>query len=269
MILCLWAAVTCTSCYLQIVICWQGLCHDTLLTYLLHLLQQPCFVLQAAHGLLLLYSYQRQQAPGCASQTHLHRAAERHGMSEVLPTAYIPHLSQLLWAAMIAASHFDFYWASLLLAFRTGLGEMKCSHWGEGTNRQRLEMEFAQWSEIPIQKIDFVHKLEFEVSKGRFTQVLHQVSAILWLLAPGARVWVTDYTTAVSGPSYFCTPASPIRALHIHMSALCYCLPSSKSKTDVSLAPLHEKYASYSCSMEKILPFYKNILQQNQILVAL
>lgn len=25
--------------YLQIVICWQGLCHDTLLTYLLHLLQ--------------------------------------------------------------------------------------------------------------------------------------------------------------------------------------------------------------------------------------
>lgn len=32
---------------------------------------------------------------------------------------------------------------------------------------------------------DFVHKLEFEVSKGRITQVLHQVSAILWLLAPG------------------------------------------------------------------------------------
>lgn len=27
-------------CYLQIVICWQGLCHDTLLTYLLHLLQE-------------------------------------------------------------------------------------------------------------------------------------------------------------------------------------------------------------------------------------
>lgn len=26
---------------------------------------------------------------------------------------------------------------------------------------------------------DFVHKLEFEVSKGRITQVLHQVSAIL------------------------------------------------------------------------------------------
>lgn len=80
---------------------------------------------------------------------------------------------------------------------------MKCSHWGEGTNRQRLQMEFGQWSEIPIQKIDFVHKLEFEVSKGRITQVLHQVSAILWLLAPGARVWVTDYKTALSGPSHF------------------------------------------------------------------
>lgn len=26
---------------------------------------------------------------------------------------------------------------------------------------------------------DFVHKLEFEVSKGRFAQVLHQVSVIL------------------------------------------------------------------------------------------
>lgn len=35
-----------------------------------------------------------------------------------------------------------------------GLGEMKCSHWGEGTNRQWLQMEFGQWSEIPIQKID-------------------------------------------------------------------------------------------------------------------
>lgn len=30
----------------------------------------------------------------------------------------------------------------------------ECSHWGEGTNRQWLQMEFGQWSEIPIQKID-------------------------------------------------------------------------------------------------------------------
>lgn len=69
-------------------------------------------------------------------------------------------------------------------------------------------MEFGQWSKIPIQKIDFVHKLEFEVSKGRITQVLHQVSAILWLLAPGVRVWVTDYKTAHAGPSNFNMAAS-------------------------------------------------------------
>lgn len=50
---------------------------------------------------------------------------------------------------------FDFYCVvSLLLAFEIRLREMKCGHWGEGTNRQWLQMEFGQWSEIPIQKID-------------------------------------------------------------------------------------------------------------------
>lgn len=49
-------------CYLQIVICWQGLCHDTLLTYLLHLLQScSLFPLQPAHCLLLLLTCQHQQ----------------------------------------------------------------------------------------------------------------------------------------------------------------------------------------------------------------
>lgn len=33
-------ACACISCYLQIVICWQGLCHDASLTCLLHLLQR-------------------------------------------------------------------------------------------------------------------------------------------------------------------------------------------------------------------------------------
>lgn len=53
------------------------------------------------------------------------------------------------------------FWFTFLLpllpclpAFQIGLGEMNCSHWGEGTNRQWLQMEFGQWSEIPIQKID-------------------------------------------------------------------------------------------------------------------
>lgn len=44
--------------------------------------------------------------------------------------------------------------ASQTPAFGIGLGVMKCSHWGEGTNRQWLQMEFGQWSGIPIQKID-------------------------------------------------------------------------------------------------------------------
>lgn len=60
-------------CYLQIVICWQGLCHDTLLTYLLHLLQESraaaSNLLQPAHCLLLFHSYQHQHAPGCDVQT--------------------------------------------------------------------------------------------------------------------------------------------------------------------------------------------------------
>lgn len=74
-------------------------------------------------------------------------------------------------------------------------------------------MEFGQWSEIPIQKIDFVHKLEFEVSKGRITQVLHQVSAILWLLAPGQGVWVTDYKTELS--AHHISTWQPLPGLHV------------------------------------------------------
>lgn len=46
--------------------------------------------------------------------------------------------------------------------------EMKKTHSREGTNRQWLQMEFGQWSEISYceDRQDFVHKLEFEVSTG-------------------------------------------------------------------------------------------------------
>lgn len=120
-------------------------------------------LLQPAHCLLLFCSYQDQHAPGCALQTltcplwcSSLRKKQNKSPDSVYSTSY-----QLFQATMIVFSSqllipvFWFYYvASQLPAFEIGLGEMKCSHWGEGTNRQWLQMEFGQWSEIPIQKID-------------------------------------------------------------------------------------------------------------------
>lgn len=73
-------------------------------------------------------------------------------------TVYIPHLIRssgpsfpgwFLWFDF----HYHYYYyfsnraAAQTPAFEIGLGEMNCSHWGEGTNRQWLQMEFGQWSE--------------------------------------------------------------------------------------------------------------------------
>lgn len=95
------AACACISCYLQIVICWQGLCHDTLLTYLLHLLQScSLFPLQPAHCLLLLLTCQHQQQCILDGLYRLFafllwwsRLSERQNKSHT--QSYIPHMT--LW----------------------------------------------------------------------------------------------------------------------------------------------------------------------------
>lgn len=152
-------------CYLQIVICWQGLCHDTLLTYLLHLLQEStaaasfcwpqiccrqhivsfCFTLININTLLdVLYKH---------SHFPLWCSSLRKKQNKSPDSVYIPPWSSFFSQLLVPVFWFN-YVASLPPAFEIGLGEMKCSHWGEGTNRQWLQMEFGQWSEIPIQKID-------------------------------------------------------------------------------------------------------------------
>ncbi len=71
---------------------------------------------------------------------------------------------------------------------------MKKSHWRESTNRQCgvTQMEFGQWSEILIvDRQDFVHKLEFEVSKGKIGRSYIN----LMTFSPRQAVWVTDYRT--------------------------------------------------------------------------
>lgn len=164
--------------------------------------QQPFFLLasnllQPAHCLLLILllstsTRSRTSFTNAHIFTVVKLASERNKISpqcifHIPSTLPQPPCSSFSFPARLFL-YFDFYSVCCFLRrlpLRSGLGKMKCSHWGEGTNRQWLQMEFGQWSEIPIQKIDFVHKLEFEVSKGRITQVLHQVSAILWLLAPG------------------------------------------------------------------------------------
>lgn len=102
------------------------------------------------------------------------------------PTQSTSTSERLHFSFSCCLSHFSF---SLPLASEAEHRGMRCSRWGEGTNRQWFTN--GVWSVVgdsySEDRQDFAHKLEFEVSKGRITQVLHQVSAILWLLAPGQK----------------------------------------------------------------------------------
>lgn len=160
-------------CYLQIVICWQGLCHDTLLTYLLHLQQESraaaffcwpqiccsqhivsfCFTLININT-LLDGLYEHSHFPCGVALLVRNKASPP--VSVYSSSYYLFPANMIVFFLPAAGSCIlNFYCvASQTPAFEIGLGVMKCSHWGEGTNRQWLQMEFGQWSEIPIQKID-------------------------------------------------------------------------------------------------------------------
>lgn len=123
------------------------------------------FLLQPAHC-LLFYSYQHQHTPECFLQTLTFfplRWWDWLWKNKISPqtdsvfhiSVTLPGRDDCLFSSRLLPPVFSFqYAACLLLVFEFGHGEMKCSHWGEGTNRQWLQMEFGQWSEIPIQKID-------------------------------------------------------------------------------------------------------------------
>lgn len=86
--------------------------------------------------------------------------------------------------------------------------------------RLPLRSDLGKWNVVIEEKVQIGSGCKWSLVSGRRLcsqtgvwsfkgeKVLHQVSAILWLLAPGARVWVTDYKTALSGPSHFNMAAS-------------------------------------------------------------
>lgn len=148
-----------------------------------HLLQESSssfFLLQPAHC-LLLFSLLSTSTRSWTSQPHKHThthtstesvyesvwvctsvsgAEKRHKISPgVYSTWFIINASRPPWSSsppqlLSGSSRLTFLRCLPAARLWDRTWGNECSHWGEGTNRQWLQMEFGQWSEIPIQKID-------------------------------------------------------------------------------------------------------------------
>lgn len=131
-------------CYLQIVICWQGLCHDTLLTYLLHLQQQSRAAALFSAGLKSAAASTLSPSDFTLinintlpdelyERSHFHCGVARLGKKQNKSSVYIPHpinsSATTMLVFFLSSSLVPIFWFLLCVllpetpAFEIGLGE--------------------------------------------------------------------------------------------------------------------------------------------------